>query len=357
MTQNPDINALDRRIDAVRREYGTFAEQAKAMIPEMPRTERAADEVIALAGVDSTNILGRELLANGSLKVVAEGKPRMAAICADAQTAGHGRLGRKWSDKAGSSFLVTYITALPKCLVADPELNGWFTMAAGLAALDALNGALAECGAEPIDPAQSLMLKWPNDIFHDGHKLGGILAELVELPEGMNRLVKPKDAATTAEASNAEQAGATNGIAESAQPSKSSDATTEPAVGVMFGIGINLDLPADALPTPISTSLQLLYRNLPDSRTMRDTVAARLATSLRRRLAALSVDPQTELPNLLEETRANCWTLGREVEAKFTDGTRLKGRAVSLNPDASLTIEDESGTLQVVKTADVGVLA
>lgn len=330
MTQNADTTALGHRIDEVRQEYKSFVEQAGAMVPEMSRTEKAVDTVIALAGVDSTNILGRELLANGELKVIAKGKPRMAAICADAQTAGHGRLGRQWSDKAGSSFLVTYITALPKRLVADPKLNGWFTMDAGLAALDALNGALAECGAEPVDAAKSLMLKWPNDIFRDGHKLGGILAELVELPDGMDRMAKPQVVSADA---------------------------TEPAVGVMFGIGINLDLPEETLPTPISTSLQLLYRNLPDSRTMRDIVSARLAASLGRRLAVLSANPQDELPRLLEETRVDCWTLGREVEAKFSDGSSLKGRALSLNPDASLTVQDESGAPHIVKTADVGVLA
>ncbi|MDF7663354.1 biotin--acetyl-CoA-carboxylase ligase [Bifidobacterium sp. ESL0763] len=296
----------------------------------MPRTALAADELVALAAVDSTNILGRTLLADGALGLVDEGGPRLAVICADAQSAGHGRLGRRWSDQAGSSLLATFVTALPRRLVTDPELNGWFTMVAGLASLDALNGALGECGVEPLGAHDGgLMLKWPNDIFHDGHKLGGILAELVELPDGVDRFRNPGDTAADA----------------------------EPAVGVMFGIGINLALPAEALPTPISTSLQLLYQGLPDGRTVRDMVAARLAASLRRRLAALAADPSGELPRLLDETQRHCWTLGRLVEARFADGTTLRGRALSLNADASLTVEDESGAPHVVRTADVGVLA
>ena len=39
------------------------------------------------------------------------------------------------------------------------------------------------------------------------------------------------------------------------------------------------------------------------------------------------------------------------------DGTTLQGRAVALNDDASLTIEDQEGVLHRVSTADVGVLS
>lgn len=298
----------------------------------MPQTAAVVDELVALASVDSTNILARKMLANRELDVIdVEGRPGMVALCADAQSAGHGRLGRQWSDEAGgASFLVTYVTALPEWLLTDPHCNGWFTIIAGLAALDALNGALDEFGAKPIDPSHGLALKWPNDIFYDGHKLGGILAELVRLPDGMNNLKIAEDGGNDAE---------------------------ESAAGLMFGIGINLGIARDSLPTPISTSLQLLYAPLPDSAVMRDMVAERLAMSLKRRLTAFVADPQTELPKLLEETRGKCWTLGREVEAKFTDGSTLTGKALSLNADASLTIEDGSGTSHVVKTADVGVLA
>ncbi|MCO6558661.1 MAG: biotin--[acetyl-CoA-carboxylase] ligase [Bifidobacterium sp.] len=312
----------------------------------MPETAEAVDELMVFAALDSTNILARKMLAGGELLVVdSQGEPRMAAMCADAQSAGHGRLGRQWSDKAGgASFLVTFCTALPQRLVTDSHYDGWFTIIAGLAALDALNGALAECGAKPLDAAHGLQLKWPNDIFYNGHKLGGILAELVQLPDGMNRLAAQSRNAVFGE----------TGISNS---SENLNVDGEPALGVMFGIGINLDIAAESLPTQISTSLQLLYAPLPVPATMRDMVAARLATSLKRRLADLVANPEADMPRLLDETRKKCWTLGREVEAKFTDGSRLTGKACSLNSDASLTIQDEHGAPHVVKTADVGVLA
>ena len=49
--------------------------------------------------------------------------------------------------------------------------------------------------------------------------------------------------------------------------------------------------------------------------------------------------------------------LGKQCEAHFVDGTTLQGRAVALNDDASLTIEDQEGVLHRVSTADVGVLS
>ncbi|WEV67117.1 biotin--[acetyl-CoA-carboxylase] ligase [Bifidobacterium sp. ESL0769] len=351
---NETDSSIARRVEQVEKRYSDFARKARASKPQMPETTEAVDELMAFAALDSTNILGRKMLASGELRVVdAHGQPRMAAMCADAQTAGHGRLGRQWSDKAGgASFLVTYITALPKRLVTDSHYNGWFTIIAGLATLDALNDALAKCGAKPLDPAHGLELKWPNDIFYNGHKLGGILAELVQLPEGLNRL-----AVLQSQLSSILQEQRGDGKITPVSSVSNSDDTSELAVGVMFGIGINLDIAAESLPTPISTSLQLLYAPLPDPPTMRDMVAARLATSLKRRLAALVTDPQNGLPRLLEETRAKCWTLGREVEAKFTDGSTLTGKAISLNSDASLTIQDAHGAPHVVKTGDVGVLA
>ncbi|KFI45021.1 BirA family transcriptional regulator, biotin operon repressor / biotin-[acetyl-CoA-carboxylase] ligase [Bifidobacterium bohemicum] len=343
MIKDKDVQTagLRQSLTEVVAQYRAFAAKVGAVTPALPRTGQAADEVIALAGIDSTNVLARRLLTTGELRVVDEsGSARMVAICADAQTKGHGRLGRKWADKAGgASFLVTFVTALPERLVTNTQYNGWFTITAGLAALDALNGALSECAAKPLagdgdsDVSGLLTLKWPNDIFYDGHKLGGILAELVELPEGANAMALQNR--------------------QLSQP-----VSIEPAVGVMFGIGINLGLPVEMLPTPISTSLQLLYAPLPDAARVRDMVASRLVASLRKRLVAFAAAPKAELPRLLDETRANCWTLGRRVEAKFTDGSTLTGKAVELNSDASLTVEDElTGARHVVKTADVGVLA
>ena len=145
---------------------------------------------------------------------------------------------------------------------------------------------------------RSIALKWPNDIFVDGKKLGGVLAEMVPL------------AATP--------------IADGATGTTDVAAATE-RVGIVFGIGLNLAVPEDHLPTDKATSLQLVAHGLPDSMTLRDMIAAHLVDGLRSRLADFEADPHREATRAMEEMRPVCWTLGKPCEAHFVDGTTLRG--------------------------------
>lgn len=149
------------------------------------------------------------------------------------------------------------------------------------------------------------MLKWPNDIFVDGKKLGGVLAEMVPL------------AATP--------------IADGTTGTTDVAAATE-RVGIVFGIGLNLAVPEDHLPTDKATSLQLVAHGLPDSMTLRDMIAAHLVDGLRSRLADFEADPQREATRAMEEMRPVCWTLGKPCEAHFVDGTTLRGHRAGTQP-------------------------
>ena len=217
--------------------------------------------------------------------------------------------------------MVSFATVLPQSLVTDPRVNGWLQMIAGLATIDALTAALAETGADrccashgPKDDC-ALMLKWPNDVFLHGRKLGGILLESVLPP-----------------------------------------AADTPMAGLVIGVGLNLNLPADHLPTDQATSLQLHRAPLPDPLELRDRIAAGTVTVLRSRMRAFAVDPTDYAVALRDETEALCWTLGRRVEARMTDGSVTRGIATALNPDASLTVCADDGVDHVVRTGDVGVL-
>jgi len=86
-------------------------------------------------------------------------------LSAGRQTAGRGRLGRAWQSD-GSALTFSLALALP----AELDLSG-LSLAVGCTVADVL------------DPAgDHLRLKWPNDLFLDGAKLGGILIEAVPLP-------------------------------------------------------------------------------------------------------------------------------------------------------------------------------
>jgi BirA family biotin operon repressor/biotin-[acetyl-CoA-carboxylase] ligase len=81
--------------------------------------------------------------------------PIGSIVVADHQTAGRGRLDRRWESPPGTALLVSFV------LRPNPVLS----LAAGVAAAQA-------CGV-------GVRLKWPNDLLLDGAKVGGILVEVL----------------------------------------------------------------------------------------------------------------------------------------------------------------------------------
>lgn len=106
--------------------------------------------------VDSTSERAFSALAEGSAR---DGDVHVA----EAQTAGRGRLGRRWLSAPGEGLTLS-VVCLPERLVPHPA--AW-TMGAGLAVLEAVH-ALGLGAAR---------LKWPNDVLVGGAKLAGILVE------------------------------------------------------------------------------------------------------------------------------------------------------------------------------------
>lgn len=88
-----------------------------------------------------------------STQDVARQLPVGTVVVAEHQTAGRGRLGRRWEAPPGSALLASWV--MPVHELAP--------FAAGVAAAHA-------CG-------EAVRLKWPNDLLLDGRKLGGILVE------------------------------------------------------------------------------------------------------------------------------------------------------------------------------------
>lgn len=288
----------------------------------MPRTCVAADQVLVLDTVGSTNTYAADLVRAGRLfgmdgmdgiagNLVWSGR-EIVVVAANEQTAGRGRLDHTWASVPGESFIVSLVVSVPVAIVRDSSVNGWLQMIAGCEMREAIVGAVCDFGGT-LD--EDVLLKWPNDIFAGGKKLGGVLAEMVPIPDCGDR------------------------------------------VAIVIGVGLNLAVAQERLPIDKSTSLQLVARNLPDAMVLRDAIAVRWVQGLRSRLADFEEDPHREAVRAREAMTPICWTLGKQCEAHFVDGTTLQGRAVALNDDASLTIEDQEGVLHRVSTADVGVLS
>ena len=107
--------------------------------------------------IGSTQRIAAELAAQG----VAQG----AVVIAERQSAGRGRMGRQWHSPSGMNLYATIILRPTIPIAEVPRLS----LVAGVAAAEAL-----EMAAPGI-----VALKWPNDIWLNGLKAGGIIAEAV----------------------------------------------------------------------------------------------------------------------------------------------------------------------------------
>jgi len=136
-------------------------------------------EVQAVQATGSTN--------NDLLQRAREAAPVAPWLrCALEQTAGRGRLGRRWFAAPGSAFL--FSVALP-LVQATPPVG--VTLAVGLALAERLQLQIEGLGVAP--GADALQLKWPNDLLLSTPagraKLGGVLAELAVDRRGRRSLV------------------------------------------------------------------------------------------------------------------------------------------------------------------------
>lgn len=120
-----------------------------------------------LPEVGSTNT---HLMQQGRLLTKAGEPLRPCVAVAWQQTAGRGRHGRVWQARSGESL--TLSIGVPMRLDwAQPGASA-LSLAAGVAIGEALRGAL---------PSLPVQLKWPNDLWVDNRKLGGLLIEVAHL--------------------------------------------------------------------------------------------------------------------------------------------------------------------------------
>ncbi len=121
--------------------------------------------VEVLASIDSTNSELMRRARTGWMEPV--------LLVAEEQTAGRGRVGKTWHSRPGQSL--TFSLGLP---MAPADWSG-LSLAVGVSLADSLH--------------PDIRLKWPNDLWLHGRKLGGILVETASAVDtaahGQRRLV------------------------------------------------------------------------------------------------------------------------------------------------------------------------
>ncbi|MGO8876344.1 MAG: biotin--[acetyl-CoA-carboxylase] ligase [Acidimicrobiales bacterium] len=252
--------------------------------------------------VDSTNRYAADLARDGA--------PEGTTVLAERQTAGRGRLGRRWADVAGGSVLCSVLFR-PQLPLGEWHVISWLV---ALAARDACADAAAV----------ELTCKWPNDLQAGERKVAGLLAEVVWPP-----------------AEGAGSVPTTGGRGE--------------GPGLVVGIGINCNWPADWPPrddpdaTAIIASATSLDRvaGLPVDR---DAVADRLLDRVAQRYAVLTSSP-AGARSMAAEYRRNLSTIGRVVRVELADESFV-GRALDVNDDGHLLV-DIGACIRAVAAGDV----
>jgi BirA family biotin operon repressor/biotin-[acetyl-CoA-carboxylase] ligase len=213
-------------------------------------------------------------------------------IVADTQTAGKGRLGRRWYSPPGENL---YCSVIMRNVPAD-DLPGWLSAVPLLSAVAVAQAIQAVAGLKPF-------LKWPNDILVGDRKLGGLLCE--------------------------------------------SSLGGQSRTFVVVGIGLNVNSRRESFPEEIreiATSIAAETGRLIDRASLLATILLELEIYSE---ALLTRPPETFLSGYARL----CSTLGRRVRVNLAEGKTVEGLADSIAPDGSLRIiRDEAsggGTIEV----------
>ncbi|HEY0406788.1 MAG TPA: biotin--[acetyl-CoA-carboxylase] ligase [Pyrinomonadaceae bacterium] len=222
----------------------------------------------------------------------AHGAPEGLCIVAREQTSGRGRQQRVWISPPGAGLYFS-ILLRPRL-----DINRWplITLVAAVAVAD----ALADACALQVD------IKWPNDIYAQERKLGGILAEMFETPGGRACVV-----------------------------------------------GIGLNLKESAFPIELretATAVETLTGRAP----VVEELLPPLTRAIAERYHALA-EPNGPQQTLDEWTARSSFAHGRRVRVAL-DKEQIEGITRGLEPDGALRVETETGEIKIIRAGDVTAL-
>ena len=254
------------------------------MTPDDARSALDGSRFAELLWAESTGSTNADLAAR------ARSGGSECALVADVQTAGRGRLDRRWESPPGATLMMSVLVRGPFALGGPHVVPTALSLA--------VRGAIADLAGLVVG------LKWPNDLVVRGAerdlKLGGVLAELVA-PDAL-----------------------------------------------VVGIGVNLAwggrLPDDLAAT--ATSMDILGHHVD-----RWALVAGSLLALERRLGTLAAVGGGS-GALVEEHREACVTIGQRVRVELPH-SELVGFAVDLTTEGALVVEDDSAVRHEVTVGDV----
>lgn len=227
------------------------------------------------------------------------GAPDLSLLAADEQTAGRGRLDRRWFTPSGSGLAFTLIVKGVEQTAGQTgtlhlPYSARYTALGALAVCDVLNAALPA-----MLPAQ---IKWPNDVIAQRRKLAGVLAE--------------------------------------AQWHGSQ------LTAVILGVGINVA--PESVPPPgqvnfPATCVETALEKQVDRWGLLKAVLQRLLY-WRKRL---------DTPEFIQAWSASLAFRGEWVHLAFADKEPIEAQVLGLSPDGSLRVRNRQGEVQNLQTGEI----
>lgn len=257
-----------------------------------------ADDLLARLG--GTRVVGRDIRVfqettstNDIIeKLARDGVKEGAAVFAESQTKGRGRLGRKWLSPAKKGLWFS--------VLLRPDLRPMQTTQLTVAAATALARAIR------IETHLKTEIKWPNDILIKGRKVAGILTEL--------------------------------------------NAELDHVKYVILGVGVDVNLNAGEFP-PELRAIATSLKSEADKTISRASLAVAILRELDRDYIRIC---HGEFASVADEWEAQCTTLGQNVTIRMGD-RQIRGRAESLSTEGALLLRTEHGHLEPIIGGDVSL--
>lgn len=241
------------------------------------------DNIIIFKTLPSTNETAKKLAIEGAVNGT--------VVIADEQTAGKGRLGRSFFSPLESGIYMSIILR-PNFKVENSVL---ITTAASVAVCKAIEKTTG------IKPG----IKWVNDIFVDGKKVCGILAEA------------------------------------------SSNFETSTIDYIILGIGINFNTNSNEFPKQLQNIAGSIYKENTNNVT-RNMLIAEVINEV------IKVVENIENRQFIREYKNRCIVLKKDIFIIEKD-RKIAGRAVDVDENGGLVVQKQDGTIITLNTGEISI--
>lgn len=244
------------------------------------------DNLLCLTCTGSTN--------DDACQLALKGARHGFGVLADTQSTGKGRLGKEWLSPLGTGLYCSIVLRPNLPFSEFPKL----TLTAGLALCSTV---------EKLLPDVSFGLKWPNDLYSEGKKCGGILVESSS-PNSLN-----KDSF------------------------------------VVVGIGLNVNSLIDMFPSELQqkvTSLGMLTGANFDIRELYHRIHAAL-------LDHVHIHETQGFSRILREWRRRDVLFGKEMQWVTRDKKVITACGMGPDKNGQLLAKDSSGEIYAILSGDV----